>query len=256
LTIVQYHGFGDLNPFLSLLVSNTNYLSLGAFPFEILGVIGLLVLIVMAATSHDFYLATLSARVWKALHMSVYGAYALLIGHVALGALQQERSPLIALVLVAGVAVTATLHILAGQRERGADAKAPAGAGEHLLDLGPAIDIPLNRAKVVTLAGRERVAVFRYSERGQYKLSAVSNVCAHQQGPLGEGKVEGGCITCPWHGYQYRPGDGCAPPPFHEKIATYRLTLRGDRVLLDPRPLPPGTAVAPAICATPERDHG
>ena len=28
-------------------------------------------------------------------------------------------------------------------------------------------------------------------------------------GPLGEGKIVDGCITCPWHGFQYRPQDGC-----------------------------------------------
>ena len=54
-----------------------------------------------------------------------------------------------------------------------------------------------------------------------------------------------GCITCPWHGYQYRLEDGCAPPPFTEKLATYRLRLDGRRVLLDPRPNPPGTRVEP-----------
>ena len=50
----------------------------------------------MAATSHDFWLHNLSAPVWKRLHMLVYVAYALLIAHVTLGALQSETSPLLA----------------------------------------------------------------------------------------------------------------------------------------------------------------
>jgi hypothetical protein len=37
---------------------------------------------------------------------------------------------------------------------------------------------------------------------------------------LGEGKIVDGCITCPWHGYQYRPADGVAGP-FTER-ATFR----------------------------------
>ena len=94
---------------------------------------------------------------------------------------------------------------------------------------------------VVPLAGAERVAVFRHDGR----LSAVSNLCAHQNGPLGEGRIVDGCITCPWHGFQYRPEDGCAPPPFTEKLATYRVRLNGRRILLDPRPNPPGTHVEP-----------
>ena len=87
----------------------------------------------------------------------------------------------------------------------------------------------------------ERAAVFRYDG----KLSAVSNVCAHQNGPLGEGRVIDGRVTCPWHGFQYRATDGRAPEPFTEKIATYRLKLDGKRVLLDPRACPPGTAIEP-----------
>ena len=44
------------------------------------------------------------------------------------------------------------------------------------------------------------------------ELGALSNLCAHQNGPIGEGRIVDGCVTCPWHGYQYRLVDGCAPP--------------------------------------------
>ena len=84
------------------------------------------------------------------------------------------------------------------------------------------------------------MAIFKYDG----KISAVSNVCQHQSGPLGEGKILNGCITCPWHGYQYRLVDGCAPPPFGEKLATYRLRLRDGMLELDPRALAPGTPAA------------
>ena len=96
-------------------------------------------------------------------------------------------------------------------------------------------------AKVVTLSDDERVAIFKYDG----KLSAITNACAHQNGPLGEGKVLWGCITCPWHGYQYNLADGRAPAPFTEKISTYRLKLVGSTILLDPNALPPGTHVDP-----------
>lgn len=35
------------------------------------------------------------------------------------------------------------------------------------------------------------------------ELFAIDGVCAHQGGPLGKGRLEGGCLTCPWHGWQY-----------------------------------------------------
>jgi methionine sulfoxide reductase heme-binding subunit len=53
-----------------------------------------------------------------------------------------------------------------------------------------------------------------------------------------------GLVTCPWHGYQYRLADGCAPPPFTEKLVTYRVRLRDGNIEVDPRPLPPGTPAA------------
>jgi nitrite reductase/ring-hydroxylating ferredoxin subunit len=54
-------------------------------------------------------------------------------------------------------------------------------------------------------------------------------------------------VTCPWHGYQYQPETGASPPPFTEKVPTFRVRLDGDRVLVDPRPNPPGTRVEPAM---------
>ena len=102
-------------------------------------------------------------------------------------------------------------------------------------------DIPENRARIVNLAG-ERVAIFKYDG----KISAVSNVCQHQNGPLGEGKIVFGCITCPWHGYQYRPETGAAPPPFVERVPTFNVRVANGRVWLDPQPNPAGTRVEPA----------
>jgi nitrite reductase/ring-hydroxylating ferredoxin subunit len=46
-------------------------------------------------------------------------------------------------------------------------------------------DIPEDRARIVCLSG-ERVAIFKYDG----KISAVSNVCQHQNGPLVERQGE------------------------------------------------------------------
>jgi nitrite reductase/ring-hydroxylating ferredoxin subunit len=240
LAIGYYHGFGHLNPLVSLLVSNTNYDSLTAFPFEILGLIALVILFLMAATSHDFWQKNLGPSAWKWLHMLAYPAYALLVMHVALGALQTETSTVYGGLVIAGALIVITLHVLAGIRERRRDLGSSQIA--TWLDVGCVDDIPDNRAITVCVAGRERVAVFRYGGL----VSAVTNVCAHQRGPLGEGKIIDGCITCPWHGWEYRPQDGQSPPPFNERIATYQVRVANRRVLLNPEPLPPGTPVEPA----------
>src|SRR5262249_25628714 len=104
--------------------------------------------------------------------------------------------------------------------------------------------IPDKRACIVSVNG-EPIAVFRYDG----KVSAVSNVCRHQNGPLGEGRIINGCITCPWHGYQSRPESGVSPPPFSDKIATFRTKVVNSVVFVHPAALTPGTPVEPAEIA-------
>ncbi|HZS05071.1 MAG TPA: Rieske 2Fe-2S domain-containing protein [Blastocatellia bacterium] len=239
--IIQFHALGNVNPLVSVLVSNTRYGSLANFPFQPLGLAALVILFLMAATSHDFWLNNLTAPVWKTLHMFVYIAYGLLVAHVTLGALQSETSPLPAAALGAGLVVVLTLHLIAGYRERRLDTPLANKITDGFADVCSVAEIPDNRARIVTLAG-ERVAVFKYDD----KVSAVSNVCQHQNGPLGEGKIIDGCITCPWHGYQYLPDSGASPPPFTEKVPTFNVKVENGRVLIHPKPNPPGTRVEPA----------
>lgn len=239
--LIQFHTLGNLHPLVSLFTSNSRYDSLANFPFQPLGFVALLILFLMAATSHDFWLNNLSAPGWKRLHMLVYAAYGLLVAHVALGVLQSETSPLLAAVLGAGLLVVLTLHLLAAWRERAADEPLTQTTTDGFVDVCAVADIPESRACVVTLSG-ERVAIFKY----EGKISALSNVCQHQNGPLGEGRIIDGCVTCPWHGYQYRPDSGASPPPFSERVPTFRVKVVNDRVLVDPRPQAPGTRIEPA----------
>ena len=237
-SIMQFHSLGDMNPIRSVFLSNLSYGSIAYFPFQTLGFLGLTILALMAASSHDFWLKNLGVKTWKALHMLVYVAYGALVLHIALGALQNETSPVIFGILVVGFVVIASLHLVAGFRETSADKEL--SSQDDFVQVCKVSEIMEDRAKIFTVSG-ERVAIFKYDG----KLSAVNNVCRHQGGPLGEGKVIDGCITCPWHGYQYLPGNGQSPPPFTEKVETYQLKLEGDQVLLDPKPNEPGTPVEP-----------
>ena len=239
-SLVQFHALGDVNPLVSLLSGEAGAVSWSNFPFQPLGFAALVILFLMAATSHDFWLANLGAPVWKRLHMLVYAAYALLVLHVSLGVLQSETSPWLGLALGCGVAWVVGLHLIAGWRERAADREL-AATGEYV-DACAVDEIPDGRAQIACIGG-ERVAIFRHGGR----LSAVSNVCQHQNGPLGEGRVIDGCITCPWHGYQYRPEDGASPPPFEERVPTFRLRVESGRVQVHPVPNPPGTRVEPVV---------
>src|ERR1041384_2969458 len=192
--------------------------------------------------------------------MMVYVAYALLVLHVTLGVLQGEGSPLYVVAVALGLVTVLGLHIRTARREVTADRSirrveahssqseidqshvTSAGTAEGYVDACAVADIPESRARIVCLSG-ERVAIFKYDG----KISAVSNVCQHQNGPLGEGKIVFGCITCPWHGNQYQPETGASPPPFGEKGPPFNVRVKDGRVLVHPNPNPAGTHAEPAV---------
>ena len=263
LVIVTYHAGGDTNPLLGIFISGKFNGTVGSVPFQSFGFFALIILFLMAATSHDFWLANLTAPVWKALHMMVYAAYALLVLHVTFGALQGEASLVCTVAMAIGFVTVLGLHVTAARSERALDQEicssrreeahsekseinqsllTSAATENEFVDACAVADIPESRARIVSLSG-ERVAIFKYDG----KISAVSNVCQHQNGPLGEGKILNGCITCPWHGYQYLPDTGASPPPFVEQVPTFNVRVKNGRVFVHPKPNAAGTRAEPAM---------
>ena len=240
-SIIQFHSLGDTHPLASIFLSNTKFHTISQFPFQVFGFFAFLIFFLMAATSHDFWLKNLSPKFWKALHMLVYLAYGLIILHVALGILQYENKIIYWVLLVLSFGSVSALHLIAGMKE----AKWLKAQKKYVIENGfsevcKVSEIPDDCAKTVFIDG-QNIAIFKYEE----KLSAVNNVCRHQMGPIGEGKVIDGCITCPWHGYQYLPENGQSPPPFTEKLETYELKLIKDMIWVNPNPNAEGTFVEP-----------
>lgn len=241
--IIQFHSGGNENPIVSVLTAGSKFPSAIHFPFQPLGFFALIILFFMASTSHDFWLKNLSPRVWKSLHMMVYVAYSLIIMHVVLGVIQLEKNPILIILLGIGLLTVISLHLATGIKQYHVDSAVNEIDTSNFILVGNIIDIQEKRAKVIH-SGNESIAIFKYNG----KLSAVSNVCKHQNGPLGEGKItDDGCITCPWHGYQYRPEDGCSPPPFPEKVSTFQLLKKDNQIWVNPNPNVEGTLVEPTL---------
>ena len=233
--LMWYHGFGTINPIASAIGGYGNYGVAIEFPFESLGFIALVILLIMAATSHDFWLTRLSPPIWKTLHMSVYFAYAALIGHVALGTAQFDRGMGLIWALAIGATLISGLHILAMLKGRKLDTKMD--LNRDWINIGDPMSIPLNKAVTVTPPEGERIAIFR-QEKG---VSAIVAVCSHQNGPLGEGCIRDGLITCPWHGFQFDPETGAAPAPFTDRVQTHEVRIERGDVWVNAVPDPLGT---------------
>lgn len=66
------------------------------------------------------------------------------------------------------------------------------------------------------------------------EVRALGNRCTHRGGPLHEGELSDGCVTCPWHGSVFRLDDGSvargpavAPQPvFETRVAGDRVEVR------------------------------
>ncbi len=87
-------------------------------------------------------------------------------------------------------------------------------------------ELPEGRVKSVT-ANRTNLCVTHF----EGKLSALSNSCPHQGGPLGEGSIEKGLLRCPWHGWDYHPCTGKAPG-FDDGVDTYPTKIEGNTLFV------------------------
>jgi 3-phenylpropionate/trans-cinnamate dioxygenase ferredoxin subunit len=77
------------------------------------------------------------------------------------------------------------------------------------VEVAAADEIAEGEVKTYEVQG-ERVAI----ARADGQLFAVQNVCSHDDGPLGEGEVDGHCIVCPRHGAKFdvRTGEALTMP--------------------------------------------
>lgn len=79
----------------------------------------------------------------------------------------------------------------------------------------PEAELGDRATRKVEVAGR---AVLLYREGA--RVFAMENSCTHAGGPLDEGQVEDGVVTCPWHGSQFRLSDGavCRGPATYPQL--------------------------------------
>ncbi len=63
------------------------------------------------------------------------------------------------------------------------------------------------------------------------QVQVLADRCSHMSGPLSEGKLVGGCLTCPWHGSVFRLADGSvARGPATAPQPTFQARVVGETV--------------------------
>ncbi len=96
---------------------------------------------------------------------------------------------------------------------------------EHWTPVLPEAELGDGATRKVEVGGR---AVLLYREGA--RVFAMENTCTHAGGPLDEGEVTGGIVTCPRHGSRFRLTDGavCGGPATHPQLRLQARVQKGE----------------------------
>lgn len=90
-------------------------------------------------------------------------------------------------------------------------------------------EIPPGEARAYDVGGR-RIAVFN----SDGALYAIDDTCPHQGGPLSEGSVDAGCVTCPWHGAVFELATGVEQTSIAgEDVCRHNVVIADDQIFVE-----------------------
>lgn len=97
---------------------------------------------------------------------------------------------------------------------------------EDWCDLGPAAELAQRPIQPVEARGLKLALIHKDG-----RFSAISGACNHVGGPLGEGRLEGEYVVCPWHYWRFHWESGEGEPGYEDdRVPTYEVTVRDGRV--------------------------
>ncbi len=108
-------------------------------------------------------------------------------------------------------------------------APAAPAAPEGWFDLGPVEALASRPLREVRI-GRMRLALSCRDGR----FGAISGVCNHVGGPLGEGSLEGEYVVCPWHYWRFERTTGAGEPGYEaDRVPSHRLEVRDGHLFVE-----------------------
>ena len=98
----------------------------------------------------------------------------------------------------------------------------------EFIEIAPASELPNGERLFVDL-GDKPIVIFNIA--GQF--FAIGDVCTHDDGPLGDGVIEGDHIVCPRHGAEFdvRTGKAMAMPAVID-IPAYPVQVRDEKIFV------------------------
>ena len=91
--------------------------------------------------------------------------------------------------------------------------------------VGLVSEFTAGKGRMVVVDGRH-VAVFRLGDQ----FHAIDNLCLHRGGPLCDGPIANGVVTCPWHGWSYQIATGMMVQDPRVGVSKHDVRVEGDRV--------------------------
>jgi nitrite reductase (NADH) small subunit len=65
------------------------------------------------------------------------------------------------------------------------------------------------------------------------EVRAMSGVCPHNGGPLGQGALDGSIVSCPWHAYEFDSASGACLFDDEMRIPTFPVRIEAGEILVD-----------------------
>src|SRR5262245_27631218 len=101
-------------------------------------------------------------------------------------------------------------------------------ADESWIDVGAAAELARRPVQMVRVH-QARVALT--CKGGEF--GAISGVCNHMGGPLGQGRLDGDYVVCPWHYWKFHRSTGLGEPGFEDDVVPcYEVRVEQGRVLV------------------------
>ncbi len=100
-------------------------------------------------------------------------------------------------------------------------------------DLGPIEELAKHRLRQVAV-GRTKIALSYQDGR----FGAISGACNHVGGPLGDGRLDGDYVVCPWHHWKFHCRTGEGEPGFEaDRVPSYELKQEDGHLFVNLQPV-------------------